>query len=93
MKPYDVNPDNEIHLLNTVYEFRKISYRAKFKIGVHFRFGKNKNICAKAYEPSWSSGIFIHSKIQHTNPLTCKITDLHGEVTKGGFYQFKLEKN
>jgi len=36
--------------------------------------------------------VFAVSKIQRTNPVTYKITDLNGEEIQGTFYEQELQK-
>ena len=64
----------------------------KFKIGVHVKISKYKNIFAKGYTPNWSEEIFIISKIIITVPWTYVISDMNGEDIAGSFYQKELQR-
>ena len=63
----------------------------KFKIGVHVKISKYKNIFAKGYTPNWSEEIFIISKINNTVPWTYVISDMNGEEITGSFYEKELQ--
>ena len=87
MKPKDVKINN---LTEYIEEFNKKD--PKFKIGVHVRISKYKNIFSKGYLPNWSEEIFIINKIKNTVPWTYLINDLKEEEIKGSFYVKELQK-
>ena len=64
----------------------------KFKVRVHVRISKYKNIFAKEYTSKWSEEIFIVSKIKNTVCWTYVIDDLNGEEIAGSFYEKELQK-
>ena len=64
----------------------------KFKVGGNVRISKYKNIFAKGYTPNWSEEVFVISKIKHTVPWTCAISDLNSEKITGSFYEKELQK-
>ena len=74
MKPDDVKD-------NTYIDFNKevIDKDPKFKVGVHVRISKHKNIFAKGYTPNWSEDVFVIKKVNNTVPWTFAINDLNGE--------------
>ena len=49
----------------------------EFKVNVHVRISKYKNIFAKGYDPNWSEEIFVIRKIKNTAPWTYVISDLN----------------
>ena len=66
--------------------------RAKFKTGDKARILKKKGLFEKGFTPNWTEEVFTVSKIQRTNPVTCKITDYNGEEIQGTFYEQELQK-
>ena len=64
----------------------------KFKVDVHVRISKYKNIFAKGYTPNWSEEVFVISKTKNTVPWTYVINDLNGEEITGSFYEKELQK-
>ena len=87
MKPVDVKD-------NTYIDFRKEvnDKDPKFKVGVHARISKYKNIFAKGYKPKWFEELFVVSKIKNTVPWTYVINHLNGEEIIGTFYEKELQK-
>ena len=69
MKPVDVKG-------NTYIDFKKDvnNKDSKFKVGIHVRISKYKNISCKGYTPNWSEEVFVIKKIKNT-----VINDLNGE--------------
>ena len=65
----------------------------KFKVGVHVRISKYKNIFAKGYTPNWSEEIFVIKEIKYTVLWTYVINDLNGEEIIGKFYEKELQTN
>ena len=69
------------------------SAKPKCKLGDKVRISKYKRaVFDKGYTPNWTEEIFTVDKIQHTNPVTCKIKDSNNEVMKGSFYEPELLK-
>ena len=74
MKPVDVKNNTYIDFLKEVYE-----KDSKFKIGVHIRISKYKNIFDKRYTPNWSEEVFVISEVKNTVLWTYVISDLNCE--------------
>ena len=74
MKPIDVKSNSYAE-----YNVDSNEKDPKFKIGVHVRISKYKNIFGKGYTPNWSEEVFVVSKIKKTVPWTHVISDLNGE--------------
>ena len=74
MKPIDVKSNSYAE-----YNVDSNEKDPKFKIGVHVRISKYKNIFGKGYTPNWSEEVFVVSKIKNTVPWTHVISDLNGE--------------
>lgn len=94
MAPIDVSEENEQHLLDTVYNYKRIieiSKKLKFKVGDHVRLSKYKHVFEKGYLPSWTTEIFKISKIQYTNPTTYLLIDWEGNEIKGGVYAEEMQ--
>jgi len=66
--------------------------RAKYKIGDKVRIHKRKGRFEKGFTPNWTEEVFIVSKVQRTDPITYKITDLNDEEVRGTFYEQELQK-
>ena len=64
----------------------------KFKVGVHVRIKKYKNIFAKNYAPNWSEEVLVVSKIKNIVPWTYVVSDLNNEKVTGSFYEKELQK-
>lgn len=93
MKPVNVNQSNEKQLLADVYNIDEpLHVKTKFRVGQHVRISKYKHIFEKSYTPSWSTEIFVISRIQYTNPETYLLIDEFGNPIKGGFYKYELQK-
>ena len=87
MKPIDVKD-------NTFIDFGKEvnDNDPKFKVGVHVRISKCKNIFAEGYTPNWSEEIFAIKKNKNAVPKTYVINDLNGEEIIERFYEKELQK-
>ena len=87
MKPVDVKG-------NTYIDFKKDvnNKDSKFKVGIHVRISKYKNISRKGYTPNWSEEVFVIKKIKNT-----VINDLNGEEIIATFmkksYRRLINKN
>ena len=88
MKPIDVKNDSFAEYNE---EFNEKD--PKFKVGVHVRISKYKNIFVKGYPPKWSEEMFVVKKIKNTVPWTHVISDLNGEEIVGHFYEKELQKS
>ena len=85
MKPIDVIDDSYAEYNK---EFNKKV--PKFKVGVHVRIFKYKNIFAKGFVPNWSEEVFIVNKIKNSVPWNYTISDLNGDQIIGSFYEKEL---
>jgi len=85
--------ENEVRVYRNLYqEFEKRPIHAKFKTGDKVRILKKKGLFEKGFSPNWTEEVFTISKIQRTNPVTCKITDCNGEEIQGTFYEQEVQK-
>lgn len=94
MAPIDVDDENEQHLLDTAYNYKRIVpflEKQKFKVGDYVRLSKYKHVFEKGYLPSWTTEIFKISKIQYTNPTTYLLVDWEGGEIKGGVYAEEMQ--
>ena len=64
----------------------------KFSVGDRVRITKKKKTFEKGYTSRWTEEVFTVSQIQHTTPVTYKITDYNGEEIQGTFYEQELQK-
>lgn len=99
MSPNEVNSDNEQHLLDTVYNYKRSikidelhRRNAAFKVGDHVRLSKYRMLFDKAYTPNWTTEIFKIRKVQyHTNPITYLLSDYQDNDIKGSVYAEELQ--
>jgi len=83
---------NEVTVCRNLYpDFTRRPMRAKFKIGDKVRIHKKK-LFEKGYTPNWTDEVFTVSKVQRTDPITYKITDLNDEEIQSTFYEQELQK-
>ena len=87
MKPIDVKSDSFAE-----YNEESNEKDPKFKVKVHVRISKYKNIFAKGYAPNWSEEIFVVKKKKNIVPWTYVISNLNGEEIIGSFYEKELQK-
>lgn len=92
--PIHVNKQNEIDLLENIYQKNSTLYHhtPKFKENDCVRISKYKTIFEKGYTPNWSSEIFRIKKILPTSPITYLLNDMNNTVIKGSFYEYELQK-
>ena len=85
---------NELTVWRNLYPDRleNIDINPKFSIGDKVRISKKKKTFEKGYTTRWTEEIFTITKINHTSPVTYKITDLNGEEIDGSFYEPELQK-
>ena len=85
--------ENEVRVYrNLCPDLTRLPMRAKFKTGDKVRIQKKKGLFEKGFTPNWTEEVFTVSKIQKTNPVTYKITDLNDEEIQGTFYEQELQK-
>ena len=87
MKPIDVKYNTYIGFGKEVND-----KDPKFKVGVHVRISKYKNIFAKGHTLNWSEEVFVIKEIKNTVLWTYVINDLNGEDIIGTFYEKELQK-
>lgn len=90
MRPIDVGPSNEVHLLATVYQKRKVVSRARYTIGDYVRVSKHKHVFEKGYTPNWSTEVFKIYEVKKTEPRSYILEDYQGNLIQGAFYELEL---
>ena len=88
MKPVDVKPST---CINSSKE--TINKDPKFKVVIHVRVSRYKNIFAKGYVPNRSEELLVITKVKNIVSWTYAISDLKGEEIVGTFYKKELKKN
>lgn len=98
MTPNEVNSENEQHLRDTVYNYKRIispstlRRSAKFKVGDHVRLSKYRLLFDKGYTPNWTTEIFkIRKVLYHTDPITYLLSDYQENEIKGSVYAEELQ--
>ena len=85
---------NETIVWRNLYGDMKLaSDKPKYAVGDKVRITKKKKHFEKGYTPNWTEEIFSISKIQHTDPITYRITDYNNEEIDGTFYEQELQKS
>ena len=84
---------NEVTVYRNLYpDLTRWPMRAKFKIGDKVRIHKKKKLFEKGFTPNWTEEVFTVSKVQRTDPITYKITDLNDEDIQATFCEQELQK-
>ena len=84
---------NERLVFRNLYESKPVQHmKPKFSIGDRVRITKKKKTFEHGYTPRWTEEIFTITKIQYTDPITYKISDMKGEEIQGTFYEQELQK-
>jgi len=93
MTPVEVSKKtNAITVYGNLYpDLTRRPMRAKVKIGDKLRIQKKKGLFEKGFTPNWTEEVFTVSKVQRTDPITYKITDLNDEEVQGTFYEQELQ--
>lgn len=93
-KPVDVNESNEYIVKSNIYssQLKKLTPKAKYRVGDQVRISKYKSDFYKGYTPNWSTEIFKIVKINRSNPITYHLKDKNNEHILGTFYEHELQK-
>lgn len=93
MKPNDVSVENQQHLLDTVYNYKRLitHKKSKFKVNDPVRLTKYKHQFEKGYTPNYTCEVFRIKKIQHTHPITYILEDENNQEIKGCVYEEELQ--
>jgi len=90
--PANVTFRNESKILNNTYRITKQDDPFKFNIGDKVRISKIKRHFEKGYWPNWTEEYFIiHDRLAR-NPPVYKIKDQMGEILRGLFYEYEIQK-
>ena len=86
MTPVDAsnNPDK------IKYYVKSTKATPKFEVGDYVRNADKRNIFSKVYTSNWSRELFEVNEVLNTQPLTCKIEDINGEIIEGKYYEQEL---
>lgn len=93
-RPEAVNKSNVREILKRAFSHTKTvdPKPQKFSLRNHVRISKHRAAFAKGYTPSWSNEIFKIAKVRLTNPTTYILKDDTGQLIKGAFYEYELQK-
>ena len=69
------------------------STKATPKVGDNFRNADKRNIFSKGYTFNWNRDMFKVNEVLKTQPTTCKIEDINGEIIEGKYYEEELLKS
>ena len=90
MKPVEASlEENESKVYNNLFK-PKETLKPKFKVKGRVRISKSKKDFKKGYLPTFTTEVFIISKVLKTDPITYRIKDLNKEEIKGTFYEKEL---
>ena len=89
MTPVDAsnNPDK----VKYTFSFKNI--KPKLKICDYVRNADKRNIFFKGYTSNWNRELFKVIEVLKTQPRTCKIADINGEIIEGKYYEQELLKS
>jgi len=96
MTPIDARkPENKKLVMDAfMKKYSKISNESpKFKEGDAVRLYKYKFQFTKGYKPRWTDEIFFINEVHETSPPTYTLSDDKGEIIKGKFYRWELQKS
>lgn len=94
-KPNVVNHTNQNLVMKNIKKSQiktDKSKKTKLNIGDLVRISKYKGSFEKGYTPNWSTELFLIKKVNHTNPFTYVVEDLHKQPILGTFYEPELQK-
>lgn len=93
MAPEQVTQDQSKRVWDNLYP-SKVNPRPKhtFQIGDSVRLSKARRVFKKGYLPNWTEELFTVSGVLRTRPETYHVKDDSGEVLKGTFYRWELQK-
>ena len=92
MAPADVGPHNEEEVRARLYLKKPKSYKWKHAVGDRVRITMQRQPFRKGYIGQWSEEIFEIASRLPTVPVTYELRDLAGELIKGRFYEYEVQK-
>ena len=90
MTPVDAsnNPDKVKYYINeTDSQIKSTKATPNFKFGDYVRNADKRNIFSKGYTSNWNRELFKVNEGLNTQPLTCKIEEMNGEIIEGKYYE------
>ena len=91
--PAKVSKKNEKEIYERVYPINEFQLqKPTFKVGDCVQITRKKDIFGNKYLRTWTTEIFVVSKIHFTDPITYSIKALDGEEILGHFYKYELQK-
>jgi len=92
MAPAEVGQHNEQEVRARLYPTKPKSYKWKHDVGDKVRITMQRQPFRKGYLGEWSEEIFEIASRLPTVPVTYELRDLAGELIKGKFYEFEVQK-
>ena len=92
MAPVDVGLHNEEEVRARLYPKKPKSYKWKHAVGDRVRITMQRQPFRKGYIGQWSEEIFEIASRLPTVPVTYQLRDLAGELIKGRFYEYEVQK-
>lgn len=95
MRPSDVTKRDEkrlLHVVNPSSSSPLAAVKPRFKSGDIVRVSKYKTQFEKGYTPSWSTELFTIDEVRTTVPPVYTLRDLQGQIIKGTFYGYELQR-
>jgi len=92
MAPAEVGQHNEEEVRARLYPTKPKSYKWKHDVGDKVRITMQRQPFRKGYLGEWSDEIFEIATRLPTVPVTYELRDLAGELIKGKFYEFEVQK-
>jgi len=92
MAPVEVGPHNEEEVRSRLYPPKPKSHKWKLDVGDRVRIVMQRQPFRKGYLGDWSEEIFEVASLLPTTPVTYELRDLAGELIKGKFYEYEVQK-
>lgn len=78
--------------LNNFYVNKPKPNRDILQVGDRVLLSIKKHRFEKGTKQRWTDEMYKISEVLHTNPITYRVKDLHGEAITGSFYRAELQK-
>jgi len=92
MSPAEVGSHNEEEVRARLYPPKPKSHKWKLVVGDRVRIVMRRQPFRKGYLGDWSEEIFEVASRLPTSPVTYELRDLAGELIKGKFYEYEVQK-
>ena len=92
MTPSSVSKEDEFILLHQMHDTQINKRTPKYAVGDTVRISMTKVPFKKGYNAQWTEEIFKIISLEHTSPITYRLSDLQGDPIKGRFYTQEIQR-